>query len=340
MKAKQRLIFLVLFSSSSLLFLWISQNNATRNMKLFETRSRQLEQPPEVTNQTKLKLASTNQSQIQIKTHFNKRKLKVREFCRQQGSASWLYTPVQRGSKTSQIPHYLIVNEKYKLVFCPIPKSGCTTFIATMLMLDGVDPIHFQGRVWQYIYERGIRYIRHYNRKRQKEILRDYYKVMIVRDPLERLLSAYTDKFIPRGQPVHPHTWMDRLSKDATGRAANKTTLYTFQQFLKLILKLKPGKFNGHWNRYHDHCNPCSIDYDFIGNTKQLSKEIPYILDKIHFWADELPKKTFHENKVKRPAKNRTRYYADIPRDVIKAIWNVYKGDYEMFGYNYTIPNL
>ena len=308
----------------------MSQDNTTSNMELFETRPRQLEQPPEVTNQTKLKFSSTNQSKIQIKTQFNERKLKVTEYCR------------QRGSKTSrnrriEIPHCLIVNEKYKLVFCPIPKSGCTTFIATMLMLDGVDPIHFQGRVWEYIYEKGIRYIRHYSRKRQKEILRDYYKVIIVRDPLERLLSAYRDKFIPRGQPVHPHTWMDRLSKDATGRA---TTLYTFQQFLKLILKLKPGKFNGHWNRYHDHCNPCSIDYDFIGNTNQLSEEIPYILEKIHVRADELPKKTFHENKVKRPAKNRTRYYADIPRDVIKALWNVYKGDYEMFGYNYTVPNL
>ena len=185
MKAKKLLIFLVLLSSSSLFFLWMSQDNTTSNMELFETRPRQLEQPLEVTNQTKIKFEITNQIKIQINTQINKRKLKVIEYCR------------KRGSKTSQIPHYLIVNEKYKLVFCPIPKSGCTTFIATLFMLDGVDPIHFQGRVWQYIYERGIRYIRHYNRKRQEEILRDYYKVMIVRDPLERLLSAYKDKFIP-----------------------------------------------------------------------------------------------------------------------------------------------
>ena len=167
-------------------------------------------------------------------------------------------------------------------------------------------------------------------------MLREYYKVMVVRDPLERLLSAYKDKFIPENIK---HIWIDRLSKAATGRRGGKSNDFTFLQFLRLILQLKPGKFEGHWDRYHDYCTPCSIDYSFIGNTDKLSKEIPYILDKIGVKANDLPRKVPWENKAKYPRK-KTSYFADIPMDVIKGVWNLYKEDYEMFGYNFTVPNL
>ena len=271
----------------------------------------------------------------------SKRRLsRVKEYC--------------RNRKPGQQTKNLFVLEKYKIVYCPIHKAGSTTFTHILLMLIGkADPRRgFKGGV----YHAGRDYIpkiKQFTPARREEILRDYFKVMIVRDPLERLLSAYKDKMLDIS---HRDVWIQRLLKDVYGKPIPKSRLpqvirnsyrkpppkkgeswsITFLQFLEYILLLKPNikAFDSHWRPYNVLCTPCDVNYDFIGETNTLSKDIPYILEKIK--VTRLPKSI-----PGRYAGNRTtHYFSDIPRDIINDLWNLYKEDYQMFGYNFTVPNL
>ena len=140
------------------------------------------------------------------------------------------------------------------------------------------------------------------------------------------------------GKPL-PKKWIPRLIGNVYRKPLPKegeSWSITFLQFLKYILMLNHNikPFGTHWRPYNVHCTPCAVNYDFIGEANNLSQETLYILD--HIQAKILPKSI-----PGRYAGNRsTHYFSDIPRDVINNIWNLYKEDYQMFGYNFTVPNL
>ncbi|XP_076824633.1 uncharacterized protein LOC143470401 [Clavelina lepadiformis] len=97
-------------------------------------------------------------------------------------------------------------SENYRLMYCEIPKSGCTNWKKIILVLNGVinntdditqakvhvaklDTVGFRPPPWkQKIYENST-------------------KLLVVREPFERMVSAYMDKVLPkppRGQAIFP----------------------------------------------------------------------------------------------------------------------------------------
>ena len=159
-----------------------------------------------------------------------------------------------RNQRPGKLTKNLYVLEKYKLVYCPIHKAGSTTFTHILLMLIGKADMSkpFEGGVY-HAGHNHIPKIDQFTRDRKEEILKEYFKVMIVRDPLERLLSAYKDKmldkrnrdyWIPRlmsdvyGKPL-PKKWIPRLIGNVYRKPLPKegeSWSITFLQFLKYIL--------------------------------------------------------------------------------------------------------
>ena len=51
----------------------------------------------------------------------------------------------------------------------------------------------------------------------------------------------------------------------------------TFPEFLKYVLsaeEIERGVVDRHWTSYTNLCNPCSIDYDFIGKYETFSRDV------------------------------------------------------------------
>ena len=74
---------------------------------------------------------------------------------------------------------------------------------------------------------------------------KNYTKFMFIRDPIERLLSAYRD-----------HRPREFFKSNKDGK---------FEDFLEWLLKLPDNELNPHVVSFTKICNPCSIKYDFIG---------------------------------------------------------------------------
>lgn len=91
--------------------------------------------------------------------------------------------------------HHVLVSDQLRLVLFTVPKVGCTQLIQLMRRAEGAtdwrdDP--------HYKLDRPL--LKNLGRHRVNEILRDptWTKATVLRDPAERLLSAYLDKFISR----------------------------------------------------------------------------------------------------------------------------------------------
>ena len=88
----------------------------------------------------------------------------------------------------------LFIDDQRKYIYCPVPKAACSSWKLTLLQLickdlSNVTNIHV-WRMTDNILKRAV----HYNATQMETRLKNYFKFVFVREPLERLVSAYLDK--------------------------------------------------------------------------------------------------------------------------------------------------
>jgi chondroitin 4-sulfotransferase 11 len=103
----------------------------------------------------------------------------------------------KRVQQRRNVLKHLLVNEEHKVIFCFIPKISCTNMKKIFLVMKGLYPsvekvnggtLRLQGQ--------GVRLSNETVTEKQREyMLKNFYKFMIVRDPFERLVSGYRNKF-------------------------------------------------------------------------------------------------------------------------------------------------
>ncbi len=258
-----------------------------------------------------------------------------------------LLQKVCNGTKLKQIissnmTNNLFVNEKLHIMFCRIPKVACTNWLRAMAIISGkVSPdvldtihIHTEG----FLKKIGIRALNTYNMTEMIYILNNYFKVLFVRHPYGRFLSAWHSKFGYRNRRSNPLIIKQYakyiIHKYRTTHRNNKTV--EFDEFIQYVAEhsYDQTKTNNHWRQYEHMCYPCHIHYDFIGHLETLNEDFPYMLDVIN---SSKSVKTFpHSRSGKRflTMGNIAHYYRSIPNSVMFKLGQVYKRDFLMFGYD------
>jgi len=222
-----------------------------------------------------------------------------------------------------------IVIEKLKLVFCFIPKVSCTTWKGVLYRAEN------QGRqITSNPHRKSLfSWLKDYNVAERKEILRNYYKAMFVREPFERLASAYRDKV--------NKVWFKRfVISNKTSEELKKEAAVPFSTFIKSVLASNATTFpdrgyieDQHWRSYEQIC-PCEVDYDFIGHFENLSEEAPQLL-KIIGVDDYVTFPEYHPSKVKSYV---SEYYSQLTKDEIFQLGRLFKLDFKLFGYDFPGP--
>ncbi|POI19983.1 hypothetical protein CIB84_016272 [Bambusicola thoracicus] len=113
-----------------------------------------------------------------------------------------------------------------------------------------------------------------------------YFKFFIVRDPFERLISAFKDKFVhnPRFEPWYRHEIAPSIIRKYR-RNRMETKGLQFEDFVRYLgdpnhrwLDVQFGDHIIHWVTYVELCAPCEITYSVIGHHETLEDDAPYIL--------------------------------------------------------------
>ena len=135
--------------------------------------------------------------------------------------------------------------------------------------------------------------------------LQDYFKFVLVRNPLERLFSAYRDKIIrvslstladdeplfndlrksifQHNHPLEYEQWAEHVKTH--GSLEVSLTLRTFGDVINYFTA-EPRKNHIHYNEHFqpvlELCQPCLVRYDYYGNFNSYSDDAEILMEKVH----------------------------------------------------------
>ncbi|KAG9277070.1 carbohydrate sulfotransferase 11 [Astyanax mexicanus] len=239
---------------------------------------------------------------------------------------------------------HVIVDDLHGLLYCYVPKVACTNWKRVLLVLTDEsgnlrDPLqipaneaHAPGR---------LRTLSEYSAPEINRRLRGYLKFLFVREPFERLVSAYRNKFTRSYNTAFHRRYGTRIiarhRHEPSPEALERGDDVSFTEFVRYLVD--PGTrreepFNEHWERAHTLCHPCLIGYDVVGKYEKLHEDAAYVLKLAGVDGD-----------VSFPSlAGSTRTTGDMAADFFKSISPEYqKKLYDLYGmdfllFNYSTP--
>lgn len=196
---------------------------------------------------------------------------------------------------TRKYSENIIVSERSRLLYCPVPKVANTNWKYLIRKFEGFDDYADVHRA-HLRQTSGLRYLSDYSPKEAARLLADpsYFKFVFVRDPYTRALSAYMDKFRKRDQFFVPHLYMPFLAdlydwgyvKSVDVASAPRPS---FRQFVDELAKMDPTVMNSHWRPQTLHCGVGEMPYDFIGRMENLERDAKHVLKVLNKTSEHFP---------------------------------------------------
>lgn len=135
------------------------------------------------------------------------------------------------------------------------------------------------------------------------ERISSYWKFTILRNPLERLVSAfrhrleapldfngaYNKTFEMIKRSILEDSKPQEFSHWMKSNGSSKLTV-DFQTYIRWIVKMPNEKLNEHFIPMIHMSQPCRLRYNFYGNFKQISAEIKLVMQKF-----DVPSSYFHD---------------------------------------------
>ncbi|XP_069063785.1 carbohydrate sulfotransferase 9-like [Pleurodeles waltl] len=235
----------------------------------------------------------------------------------------------------------LYVEHNHKIIYCEVPKAGCSNWKRILILLhmnlsrepDEIDheAVHLKSPVKTLI---------SYPQHQWMKYLNTYTKVMFTRDPLERLVSAYRNKFLHSYMnPYYSGYVADKIRKQFRISRTPKTNI-TFLEFVRFVLQENPAESDLHWREMNKLCDPCNIQYDIIGKLTTLHEDASHVLKII-----KAPKNLYFSSAQQYPGEALTDekitkdYLKNLSHEYIQELIKQYKLDFCLFNYSFNISS-
>lgn len=281
------------------------------------------------------------QDEKQWEEEYKRRVERVRSFCEKDEIAmmrkAWRVASNRRfGKKTYCQTHMcpIIVDEKNVLFFCFIPKVASTRVKEFFLNISDIPlsdkarqkPTNMHNFANSVLHRVSPMYY-------PTTTARRFFKIMFVRHPFDRLVSAFRSKAeVSRetGSYFYENFW-DRVMITLRGRDnVNETSRLTFPEFVWYLSHTLERNYDPHWAPYWSRCDPCIVDYDFIGKMETASHDFPYAFEKVgfnntsHWWQNAKP--------ISRSLT--LKYFSQLTDKEVLTLYQIYKLDFMLFGYD------
>lgn len=240
-------------------------------------------------------------------------------------------------------PHHvsrIYVEDGHKLLYCEVPKAGCSNWKRVLMVLAGVASSTHKINHDMVHYSNHLKRLDSFDQHAVSERLQSYTKVLFVREPMERLVSAFRDKFESPNSYYHPVFGKPIISKyrvNASKSALRTGSGVTFPEFIRYLLDVhRPIGMDIHWEPVSQLCSPCLLGYDFIGKFETIEEEANFILHRVG--APE--NLTFPTFKDRNPEAARTsslitqQYFTQLSASERQRVYDFYYMDYLMFNYS------
>nr|XP_033798438.1 carbohydrate sulfotransferase 8 [Geotrypetes seraphini] len=240
----------------------------------------------------------------------------------------------------------IFVEDKHRLLYCEVPKVGCSNWKRVLMILNGLassakeiehNTVHFGNH---------LKTLDDFDQKGIYHRLKTYTKMLFVREPFERLVSAFRDKLKNTNKYYHSvfgKAIISKYRRNATREALSTGTGVQFKEFIQYLLDVhKPVGMDIHWDLVSRLCSPCLIDYDFIGKFETMEEDANFLFHLIAAPHNlTFPQfKDRHSNEARTTTSIAQQYFAQLSSSERQRTYDFYYMDYLMFNYSKPFEDL
>ena len=177
-----------------------------------------------------------------------------------------------------QLPNFA-VDYNHHLAYCFIPKNGCSFWKRVLSILAGNKPGMAVFNLSSVRVHTNHAYTMVSGNLNLEE--NAFKKMIIVRDPYERLFSGYMDKFF--SPCSFPNLELKIISYfRARGKSRECQAGASFTEFLRYVTNTGVLHVNVHFGPQYRQCLPCHVHYDYVGKMETFRQDAEFILRSVH----------------------------------------------------------
>ncbi|KAK7080896.1 hypothetical protein SK128_016037 [Halocaridina rubra] len=232
---------------------------------------------------------------------------------------------------------------QHKVMYCEVYKAGSTAWNSLMAHLYGKSKIIETKEFYrmQPLLKPSLQVF--------MKTLKDehFVRLVVAREPLSRLLSAYRDRIEDTSHPSWQGShYAPLILQYSRGKTFAKNEMYyanktikivpTFDEFIRYLVKTKPATYDPHWMPITLQCSVCNINYTHIIHTETFIDDVRYILREtgLNQKIDaSLLTLNAHKGKGNTGDLMMT-YYSTVKPPSLQKIIDIYKDDFVYFDYN------
>ena len=177
----------------------------------------------------------------------------------------------------------LLYDDTKRVIYCYAPKTGCTNMKQSFVLMNGIYTseelsgmnVTHEEHLWK------AHSLASLSKTQRNYRLNNYFKFMVVRNPLERLLSAYRNKMATSDtvkffQKIRTQIVKRFRRREQGSSCAPPNHFPTFTEFIDFInnTPLDPMHMDHHFQPISEICHPCIVRYHFYANFKLLDYDI------------------------------------------------------------------
>ncbi|KAK2163618.1 hypothetical protein LSH36_76g01011 [Paralvinella palmiformis] len=247
-----------------------------------------------------------------------------------------------------------LINDDQRYLLCWMSKAGCTALKYVILETRGfnqekqtnrsnINEAHYENTIKTY----GFRYLKSVDKNDRWNIVNNYFNMLAIRHPFDRIVSYYRDKIVDtdRGS-AHPgraaeilrYTRPEIFARNSTfSELKHPQTVLgppTFEEFMKWLYENRV--VDEHWNFIIDACHPCAHHWNVILKMETIAVDGKLLLEKIGSNKTSIPIRHTHRNDIDMNYfEKQIPEYRSISGDIIEYLMKSYSTDMEMFGYGW-----
>ncbi|XP_019565537.3 carbohydrate sulfotransferase 11 isoform X1 [Aedes albopictus] len=242
------------------------------------------------------------------------------------------------------------ISPGHGLAWCNIFKAASSTWMYYFNILGGYD-LRFLQRTRSSPIDLARKRFPRPSTAELNDYLSNTISFLIVREPFERLVSAYRNKLEGCRNKYYKllgEQIVKRFRKKLKEGSKSVSRKYpkgpTFREFLEFLVShyKSGGRFDEHWSPVYSFCTPCSINFTLIAKVETFQRDSEYIIRQAGLETlllNKLPRSRLRSitNRAASNTRNLTpRYFSQIDERLLTEVLEIYQLDFELFGYNST----
>ncbi|XP_066249722.1 carbohydrate sulfotransferase 11-like [Euwallacea similis] len=232
-------------------------------------------------------------------------------------------------------PWEYLVDAKHHLVWCNVFKAASTSWMYNFNILAGYSPNFLRKSRTPPLHLARQKYGRP-SLEALLKALEDNKVVsfLVVRHPLERLLSAYRDKIQNAVSGSHHFKLGKDIIRNYRKRGKTGPKHPTYPEFISwLVDSAKGGKaLDMHWTPIVEFCTPCMFNIKIIAHTETLEEDQDYIIRTAGL--HNVIKPQWQNAGKGSTSAHISSHYSQLTRSQILQLYHIFRFDFELFNYS------